>query len=213
MTGVGTRHAGPGVCPAGRPVGGRRDRPALEEECRCLPVFARPVAPLENVTLSPAWELVESRAWNQVPEDFAVSLPLFRRRFRARRATALLSAPWALPAGSKGRTDGLHCERESIQGSVSRETPAACKRGCARIHSDSRGTLPAEPWGARPLARGSKEVLDWSHGLCGSVAGTVRGLWARQHGPGPAPAGGSGVPNRERAGHGTAAAVQGGTGT
>lgn len=56
-------------------------------------------------------------------------------------------------------------------------------------------------------------MLDRSHGLHGSVAGTVRGSWARRHGPGPAPAGGSGVLSQETAGHGTVAAVQGGTGT
>lgn len=39
-------------------------------------------------------------------------------------------------------------------------------------------------------------MLDRSHGLCGSVAGAVRGSWARRHGSGPAPAGGSGVLSR-----------------
>lgn len=38
-----------------------------------------------------------------------------------------------------------------------------------------------------------QEVLYRSHGLCGSVAGAVRGSWARRHGPSPAPVGGSGV--------------------
>lgn len=53
--------------------------------------------------------LVEGRVWSQVLEDFAVLLPLSWRRFCARQAVAWLSAPWALPQGSKGRADGLHC--------------------------------------------------------------------------------------------------------
>ncbi|XP_075375244.1 uncharacterized protein LOC142417935 [Mycteria americana] len=155
--------------------------------CWCLPVFAGPVAPLENVTLSPAWVLVESRAWSQVLEDFAASLPLSRSRLRARRATARLSAPRALPVGSKGCADGLHCERESIQGSVSRETLAARECGSGRLLSDSRGTLLVEPWGARPLARGSRRCWTGRTGCtgawqapcvaCGHVSTAPAQLW------------------------------------
>lgn len=130
-------------------------------------MFARLVAPLENATLSPAWVLVESRVWSQVLEDFAASLPLSQRRYRARWATAWLSAPRALSAGSKGRADRLHCERESIQGSVSRETSAACERGGARLLSDSWGTLLAEPWGAWPLACGSRRCRTGRSGHAG----------------------------------------------
>lgn len=131
-------------------------------------VFAGPVTPLENATLSPSWVLVESGAWSQVLEDFAASLPLSRRCFRARRATAWLSAPQALPAGSKGRADGLHCERELIQGSVLKETLATRERSGARLLSDSRGTLPAEPWGAQPLARRSRRCWTGRTGCTGA---------------------------------------------
>lgn len=137
-------------------------------------------------TFISSWVLVESGAWSQVLEDFAVLLPLSQRRFRARRAVAGPSAPRALPAGSKGRADGLHCERESVQGSVSRETWSARECGGARLLCDSREMLLAELWGACPW---EQEVLDWSHGLCGSVVGAVHGSRAHQHGPGPAPVG------------------------
>lgn len=151
-----------------RPVGGGRDRPDLDKECWCLPVFTGLVAPLENATLSPAWVLVESRARSQVPEDFAASLPLPRRCFHTRRATAWPSAPQALPAGSKGHADGLHCERESIQGSVLRETPAARERGGARLLSDSQGTSPAEPWSTRLPARRSRRCWTGHTGCAGA---------------------------------------------
>lgn len=133
-----------------------------------MTVFAGPVAPLENTTLSPAWVLVESQVQSQVLEDFASSLPLSRRLSCTRRATAWPSALRALLAGSKGHTSGLHCERESIQGSVSRETSAARNRGGARLLSDSQGTLPAKPWGARPLACGSRRCWTGCTGCVGA---------------------------------------------
>lgn len=134
----------------------------------CLLVLSGLVAPLENVTLSPpgCWWKAERGAKSL--EDFAVLLPSSRRRFRARRAAAWLSAPRALPAGSKGLADGLHCERESVQGSVSRETSSARKRGGARLLSDSREMLLAEPWGTWPLAHGSRRCWTGRTGCVGA---------------------------------------------
>lgn len=39
------------------------------------------------------WVLVESRAWSQVLEDFAVLLPLSQRCFSARRAVCTVGSP------------------------------------------------------------------------------------------------------------------------
>lgn len=83
--------------------------------------------------------------------------------------------------GSKGRAEQRRCERKSIQGSVWGEKlgpPAsAAVPGC----SDSRGRRRRSHGAAGPP---EQEVPDRLHGLHGSMAGAVRGLWARRHGPG-----------------------------
>lgn len=131
------------------------------------------------------WVLVESRAWSQVLEDFAVLLPLSRRRFRARRAVAWPTVPWALPAGSKGRADGLHCERESVQGADSRETLSARERGRARLLSDSREMLLAELWGWPTGGGGAGLVVRvvWDRGGCRAwLVGTSARPWPSSSG-------------------------------
>lgn len=97
------------------------------------------------------------------------------------------SAPWALPAGSKGHADGLHCERESVQGSVSRETSSARERGSAWLLSDSREMLLAELWGCWLLAHRSRRCWTGRTGCvgvwwapcmaCGHISTALAQLW------------------------------------
>lgn len=124
-------------------------------------------------------------------------LPLFRRHFRARQAVAWLSAPWVVPAGSKGRADGCiakgnrcrEASREKLRPPASVAVPGSCLthgRWCWRS-SGAPGCWPAGAGGAGLVAR-----VVWERGGC------LHGLWAHQHDPGPALVGWSGVLSWER---------------
>lgn len=116
------------------------------------------------------WVSVESTARSQVLEDFAMLLPLSRRHFRARQAVAWPSAPRAVPAGSKGRADGCiakgnrcrEASREKLRPPASAAVPGSCLTH-GDVAGGALGRLAAGPQ--------EQEVLDWSHGLCGSVVG------------------------------------------
>ncbi|KAM6297505.1 MYCBP-associated protein [Aegotheles albertisi] len=169
-----------------------RDRPAPEDNCRCLPVFAGPVAPLENVTLSPACALVESGVRSRVLEDFAASLPLSRRRFRARRAAAGPSAPGALPVGSTGRAHGCIAKGNRYReasGEKLRPPASVAVPGSSLTHGDVAGGAVGHPaagaGGAGPVARVVRERGGRRAWLLGTSARPWPGSGGRERCPEP----------------------------
>lgn len=168
------------------------------------------------------WVLVESRAWSQVLEDFAVLLPLSQRHFCARRAVA-----WRLHHGLSQRdpkaaltltgciAKGNRCRepaREKLCPPASVVVPGSSltHRRCCWRSCGAPGCWPTGAGGAGLVVR-----VVWDRGGCRAwLVGYISwGGWVLGQRPGPAPVRWSGILSWERAGCGAAAAVQGGAGT
>lgn len=135
-----------------------------------------------------SWVLVESRAWSQVLEDFAVLLPLSWRRFGARRAAAGLTAPGALPVDPKAALPGCiakgnRCREpagEKLGVPASAVVPGSsvthgrcCWRSCG-----APGCWPTGAGGVGLVAR-----VVWDRGGCRAwLVGTSAWLWPSSSG-------------------------------